>query len=119
MKDKTWKLVPPFKAKLLVSPSKVLVSPSEAIFIKDHHQPPHVSFFIFSELMPLGVTNVNCGMDFLARPAGMWGALDLDHALEAATRAIGAKYGWDEHNGKPIFLRLDFVLPAAPSDSAS
>lgn len=77
--------------------------------LQKHQDPPRISFFIFSRLVPLSKTLVNSespGIEYVARPAGMWGALDLDHALEAATRHIAS--------GVPILLRLDFVLPDPP-----
>jgi hypothetical protein len=68
--------------------------------LQKHQDPPRISFFIFSRLVPIGKT-------YVARPAGMWGALDLDHALEAATRQYPP--------GERILLRLEFVLPDPPA----
>jgi hypothetical protein len=69
-----------------------------------HQDPPRISFYIFSRF-------VSIGDSIVTKPAGMFGAIDLDQALEAATRSIAAAEG-NEDKSRPILLRLDFVLPS-------
>jgi hypothetical protein len=68
--------------------------------LKAHQDPPQVSFFFFSRLILTGPR------DFVATPAGMFGALDLDTALEACTRQFPP--------GRPVLLRLEMILPNPP-----
>jgi hypothetical protein len=68
--------------------------------LKKHQDPPQVSFFFFSRLVSIGKG------DLVATPAGMFGALDLDTALEAATRQFPP--------GRPVMLRLEMILPSPP-----
>jgi hypothetical protein len=73
-------------------------------FIKGHQDPPHLLFYYFSRYVRPGVTN----------PAGRFGALDLNHAIEVATRTIADAEGQDPRKSKRIVLRLDFVRDEWP-----